>query len=328
MLPQSCAAGRAFFHGKRLESNRRHCHPVPDTLLRIITVQTEIAKLGLDLGSVMAYVAEQVPQLTGASAAAVGIRRGRRHGVPRRVGHGRRDARPAVAALGQPVGPVRAAGALLHCIDSKPTRASTRRLPAGRPALDARDAAHPCRHDRRRAESDVAGSRRLFAGRRGHAAADGRPDRRRDVPCGAQRGERTVPARDTTRSPACPTARCYDRLRQSMHTTLRANGRLGILNIDMDGLKPINDGFGHRAGDAALREIATRMGGGAALGHGRAHRRRRIRGDPAEHRQSRRCACAKHAARAGSVNRSNSRGARCGSASASGSRCCPTTAPT
>lgn len=51
----------------------------------------------------------------------------------------------------------------------------------------------------------------------------------------------------------------YDRLRQSMHTALRANGRLGILNIDMDGLKPINDGHGHRAGDAALREIATRM---------------------------------------------------------------------
>lgn len=29
----------------------------------------------------------------------------------------------------------------------------------------------------------------------------------------------------------------------------------------MDGLKPINDGLGHRAGDAALCEIATRMQG-------------------------------------------------------------------
>ncbi len=45
--------------------------PSPDTLLRIIAAQTEIAKLGLDLGSVMAYVTEQVPQLTGASGAAV-----------------------------------------------------------------------------------------------------------------------------------------------------------------------------------------------------------------------------------------------------------------
>jgi diguanylate cyclase (GGDEF)-like protein len=34
---------------------------------------------------------------------------------------------------------------------------------------------------------------------------------------------------------------------------------LGILNLDMDGLKPINDQFGHRAGDAAIQEAAARM---------------------------------------------------------------------
>ncbi|VVU48632.1 GAF domain-containing protein [Burkholderia anthina] len=45
--------------------------PSPATLLRIIATQTEIAKLGLDLGSVMAYVTEQVPHLTGASGAVV-----------------------------------------------------------------------------------------------------------------------------------------------------------------------------------------------------------------------------------------------------------------
>ncbi|MGU7775412.1 hypothetical protein ACV229_35235 [Burkholderia sp. MR1-5-21] len=45
--------------------------PSPDTLLRIIAAQTEIAKLGLDLGSLMAYVAEQVPRLTGAAGTAV-----------------------------------------------------------------------------------------------------------------------------------------------------------------------------------------------------------------------------------------------------------------
>ncbi|KVD28149.1 hypothetical protein WJ99_03545 [Burkholderia ubonensis] len=34
-------------------------NPPPETLLRIIAAQTEIARLGLDLGSVMAYVADQ-----------------------------------------------------------------------------------------------------------------------------------------------------------------------------------------------------------------------------------------------------------------------------
>ncbi|HEX5305695.1 MAG TPA: GGDEF domain-containing protein, partial [Dyella sp.] len=33
----------------------------------------------------------------------------------------------------------------------------------------------------------------------------------------------------------------------------------GVLNLDIDGLKPINDGLGHRAGDAAIREVATRI---------------------------------------------------------------------
>ncbi|VVD81299.1 putative diguanylate cyclase YegE [Pandoraea capi] len=51
----------------------------------------------------------------------------------------------------------------------------------------------------------------------------------------------------------------YDRLRQAVHLALRSSSRLGILNIDMDGLKPINDKFGHRAGDAAIRAAAKRM---------------------------------------------------------------------
>ncbi|WP_230460968.1 hypothetical protein [Burkholderia ubonensis] len=45
--------------------------PPPETLLRIIVAQTEIARLGLDLGSVMAYVADLMPRLTRAAGAAV-----------------------------------------------------------------------------------------------------------------------------------------------------------------------------------------------------------------------------------------------------------------
>ena len=51
----------------------------------------------------------------------------------------------------------------------------------------------------------------------------------------------------------------YDRLRQGLLLAARRATGLGLLNLDMDGLKPINDKFGHRAGDAAIREIAGRI---------------------------------------------------------------------
>jgi diguanylate cyclase (GGDEF)-like protein len=51
----------------------------------------------------------------------------------------------------------------------------------------------------------------------------------------------------------------YDRFRQSLDQARQEAAMVGILNLDMDGLKPINDQFGHRAGDAAIQEAATRM---------------------------------------------------------------------
>lgn len=51
----------------------------------------------------------------------------------------------------------------------------------------------------------------------------------------------------------------YDRLRQAIQLAQRSSGTLGILNLDLNDLKPINDRYGHRAGDAAIREAAVRM---------------------------------------------------------------------
>lgn len=51
----------------------------------------------------------------------------------------------------------------------------------------------------------------------------------------------------------------FERLRQRMSPGRRQPEPLGILLIDMDGLKRINDNFGHRAGDAAIRETALRI---------------------------------------------------------------------
>lgn len=51
----------------------------------------------------------------------------------------------------------------------------------------------------------------------------------------------------------------YDRLRHCLAQAERERRQFAVLNFDMDGLKPINDKLGHRAGDAAITEFATRL---------------------------------------------------------------------
>ena len=50
-----------------------------------------------------------------------------------------------------------------------------------------------------------------------------------------------------------------DCLRQGVEQAKRTQKLLGILIIDMDGLKPINDQYEHRLGDEALKEIGKRI---------------------------------------------------------------------
>lgn len=51
----------------------------------------------------------------------------------------------------------------------------------------------------------------------------------------------------------------YDRLRQKLSQSLRERAKFGIISLDLDGLKEINDHYGHRAGDAAIKEAALRV---------------------------------------------------------------------
>lgn len=50
-----------------------------------------------------------------------------------------------------------------------------------------------------------------------------------------------------------------DRLRSVAARRGRDRRPAGVLMIDMDGLKQLNDTFGHRVGDAAIREVAKRL---------------------------------------------------------------------
>ena len=50
-----------------------------------------------------------------------------------------------------------------------------------------------------------------------------------------------------------------ERFSQELARARRTQSRLGLLYIDLDAFKPINDRYGHRTGDAVLREVAARL---------------------------------------------------------------------
>jgi len=50
-----------------------------------------------------------------------------------------------------------------------------------------------------------------------------------------------------------------DRLKQAVARTQRSRGQIAVLFLDLDGFKPINDGLGHEAGDAALCQVTERL---------------------------------------------------------------------
>ncbi|MBC8378553.1 MAG: sensor domain-containing diguanylate cyclase [Planctomycetes bacterium] len=52
----------------------------------------------------------------------------------------------------------------------------------------------------------------------------------------------------------------YETLEAELRRAQRYGGKLSIIMADIDNLKPINDNYGHRAGDMAIKQIARRIG--------------------------------------------------------------------
>ena len=86
-------------------------------------------------------------------------------------------------------------------------------------------------------------------------------------------------SRIAIRCSTCPIAAGFMReLERLVDRANRYGHHAAMLFVDLDGLKMINDTFGHRAGDGALIRLPIADQGRSAKRRGRPDRRRRVRG--------------------------------------------------
>ncbi len=233
----------------------------PQTLRQIIRTQSEISRLGPDLGAVIECAAESVQQLTQAGAAIVEMVEGEEMVYRAATGFASPCLGLRMKRAGSLTGHSIDQGQMLLCADSETDtrvdREACRRVglrsmvvaplhfnqaPVGvlKIASNEPDAFH---------EQDLAvldSMSDLIASAMFHAAR-------------FEEGELYYKATHDSLTGLANRALFYDRLRQRMALARRNGVSFGLLSADMDGLKQINDTYGHRAGDAALREVASRI---------------------------------------------------------------------
>jgi diguanylate cyclase (GGDEF)-like protein len=235
--------------------------PRPETLVEIIHAQTEIAKLGLDLGAVMDFVAGRVQQLTGAVAAVVELAEDADMVYRAVSGLAHAQLGLRLKRVGSLSGLCVQTGQILRCDDSEHDERVD--LDACRRVGVRSMLVAPLSHHGtpvgvlKIASPDVAafgdGHARILELMSGLIAASmyhasrHNPD---DLYYRATHDPLTGLANRSL---------FYDRLRQCLSLAARRGKPVGIVNLDMNDLKLVNDRYGHRAGDATLCEMAARI---------------------------------------------------------------------
>lgn len=235
--------------------------PSPDKLMEIIQFQTEIAKLGLDLGGVMSMVAERTMHLVDANGAAIELVEGA--DMVYRATSGIAEPYLGLHLLRENSlsGLCTLTGNILRCDDSE-TDPRVDREACRRTGLRSMIVV-PLTH-----KGSIVGVLKAMSILPGKfKSIDMKILGLLSELIGAAMFYATKYDIDDLFHKAthdgltglANRALFMDRLRQVIALSGRDNHPVGVLMIDMDGLKPVNDAFGHRVGDAVIVEFSNRL---------------------------------------------------------------------
>ena len=233
----------------------------PQILKQIIRIQSEISRLGPDLGAVMELAAESICQLTGAGAAIVEMVEGDEMVYRAAAGFARASLGLRLKRQGSLSGLAAEQGQMLICSDSE-TDVRVDREACRRVGLRSMVVAPLFFNNAAVGVLKIASEQPEAFTCQDLAVLDHITDLIASAMFYAARfeeGELYYKATHDILTKLPNRALFYDRLRQRMALARRNGISFALLSLDMDGLKMINDTHGHRAGDAALRETACRI---------------------------------------------------------------------
>lgn len=235
--------------------------PSREKLLEVIAIQTEVARLGLDLGSLMSLVVDRTLNLAGADGAAVEMAEGEDMVYRAAAGMASGSLGLRLKRGASLSGLCVREGRVLHCddalIDPRTDRAACEKLGLRSMIVV------PLRH-----QGETVGVLKAMSGQVAHFNERhiALMELLSDLVAAAMYFATRYAPRELFHKAThdgltdLPNRSLFlDRLRASLSQAMRDGQPLAVLMLDLNGLKPINDTHGHRAGDAALLEFSRRL---------------------------------------------------------------------